>query len=221
MPRRKPIEVISSGIGDKDLIADYLFYRLKGGDHLHDFSQEKNHGTINGPEWVSTRRGWALKFDGSDDYSKIPGDLVGNEPFTVIVWAITPVDVDGEALVAQSPADFNEDWVLDAINDTFRFFVRDTAENAYQAKGETVPNGEWFFMAGVFTGSEIRLYVDGSLVDSTSVSEVDSEATSVTIGARNEDNLAHWWPGTISHVRIYDRALSAQKISRCYSRMNV
>ena len=41
-----PAEVVPSGIGDEGIVGNWLFYYLKGGDHLHDFSPKENHGTL-------------------------------------------------------------------------------------------------------------------------------------------------------------------------------
>jgi len=40
--------VVPSGLGDEGIVGNWLFYYLKGGDHLHDFSPYDNHGTIKG-----------------------------------------------------------------------------------------------------------------------------------------------------------------------------
>jgi len=48
LPKWIPIKTVPSALGDEGLVANWLFYYLKGGDHLHDFSPKDNHGTING-----------------------------------------------------------------------------------------------------------------------------------------------------------------------------
>jgi len=68
LPRRRPIKTVPSGLGDEGIVGNWLFYYLRGGDHLHDFSPYDNHGTLNGPVWKDGRYGWALEFDGVDDY---------------------------------------------------------------------------------------------------------------------------------------------------------
>jgi len=63
-----------SGLEDEGIVANYLVYYLKGGTHLHDFSPYNNHATINGASWKEGRSGWALDFDGVDDYVEVPAD---------------------------------------------------------------------------------------------------------------------------------------------------
>ena len=100
LPRRRPIKAIPSGIGDQGIVGNWLFYYLKGGNHLHDFSGEGNHGTINGASWKDGRYGWALEFDGVDDYVDC-GDNTGEGEgaITLSAWvkadSITSVDGDG------------------------------------------------------------------------------------------------------------------------------
>lgn len=73
LPKRLPKRELPSHIGDEDIKGNWLVYYVEGGDHLHDFSPYKNHGTIIGGVWASTRKGWALDFGGSD-YVEIPDD---------------------------------------------------------------------------------------------------------------------------------------------------
>jgi len=97
-PQRKPIKVVPSGIGDEGIVANYLFYYLEGGDHLHDFSPYDNHGTLTSsntdrPTWVDGRYGWALDFDGVDDYAKVPDDPSLDLTTSVMVMAWVKYDV--------------------------------------------------------------------------------------------------------------------------------
>ena len=89
LPRRRPIKVVPSGIGDQGIVGNWLMYYLKGGDHLHDFSPEDNHGTIYGAKFVDGRYGWALEFDGTDDYLSCGNDASLNitDTLTVSTWA--------------------------------------------------------------------------------------------------------------------------------------
>ena len=66
--------MVPSRIGDRGLVANWLFYN-GAGDTLYDYSGKGNHGNINGAKWTDKEQaGWALDFDGVDDYVNIPDD---------------------------------------------------------------------------------------------------------------------------------------------------
>ena len=73
-------------------------------------------------------------------------------------------------------------------------------------------NGSWHHVAGTFDGTQLRLYVDGSLADSMDYTGTIATTTyPVNIG-RNSQNTDRLYEGAIDEVRIYNRALTEGEI---------
>ena len=72
---------------DSNVIADYKFYE-GGGNRLQDYSLYRNHGTVEGASWVNGKQGYALDFDGTDDYVNIDSiiSVFNKVTGTVLVW---------------------------------------------------------------------------------------------------------------------------------------
>jgi len=221
LPRRRPIKAIPSGIGDKGLVGNWLFYYLKGGDHLHDFSPYDNHGTINGAKWVDGRYGWALDFDGVDDYVRISdAPEFDFQTFTTSLW-VKPQSSGGfHNFICRDSGDTpNRHWFIQKMyDDVMRIWVFDESNNVYQyTTTKTVTIGEWYHFTLTYDGSYLRFYWNGDRVINDALSITVNEGTQpISIGRRSDDT--YYADAVMDDVRIYDRALSAQEIQAYYNR---
>ena len=84
-------------------------------------------------------------------------------------------------------------------------------------------DGQWHFIAAVYdcpySSGDKRLYFDGQLVQEASVLGSFSQNTDAVwignnIGNNNGDN---YWPGMISDVTLFNRALSSAEVASLYS----
>jgi len=230
LPRRRPIKVVPSAIGDQGIVANWLFYYLKGGDHLHDFSLYDNHGTINGPVWKDGRYGWALDFDGSDDYVKVPNDASfefgAGATFSFGGWFKTS-DTGGLGEIVSYQAGGgggNELWkfrykdVDDDGNSEAQAQVRDNNLNlASLSSNAHVDDGSWHYVMVVVDASnnDFYLYLDGSLADSTtSAGWTGDFADSKPIYFGCLDPTSELAQGSIDLVRVYKVMKSDSWVSR-------
>ena len=77
----------------------------------------------------------------------------------------------------------------------------------------SLPLNVWSHLASTFDGSVVRLYVNGTLVSSTTVSGSMAPSTGpLRIGGNSV--WSEWFAGSIDEVRVYDRALSAGEIQQ-------
>jgi hypothetical protein len=78
------------------------------------------------------------------------------------------------------------------------------------------PIGNWFFVAGTYDGATMKLYFNGTLQSSVSVSgALNDNFSPLLIGTRL--NLpADTFQGSIDDVRIYNRALSEDEIHQLF-----
>jgi len=221
LPRRRPIKVVPSGIGDKGIVGNWLFYYLKGGDHLHDFSPYDNHGDIRGAKWVDGRYGWALDFDGVDDYVDIPesNSLDHGSQVTVSAWVMGyEFDSGDYDVFYDDGAGLGSGLTLYwHINGHLTWLVENSTGSYEMTKYYNVENDTWYHLVGTYDGSEMKFFVNGDLKDSTSqTGNIMNYDVGSTIGRRADWGNYH--NGKIDEVRIYNRALSSSEIQAYYNR---
>ena len=60
------------------------------GSVVYDHSRYRNNGQIVGANWTTGKFGWALSFDGVDDYVEISDFSEVNDQITITAWAFLP-----------------------------------------------------------------------------------------------------------------------------------
>ncbi len=194
-----------------------------------DDSVGDNHGTISGaPTWITGVSEDALEFDGDNDYVN-----VGNSPslnptdkITVEAW----IKWDGLA------GDERHCIVAKSYNNNLRqygLYMRSNGNigweigegaNYYRAETTSALSVDiWHHIVGTFDADTdtMILYIDG--VENNSKNDVPSGYTmsdnghSLYIGARR--GAIFHFNGAIDEVRIYNTALSAQKVLDLYNEL--
>jgi hypothetical protein len=165
----------------------------------------------------------ALALDGSTGSAATAGPVLDtSRNFTVSAWVKltgtggnrTVVAADGtrnSSFLVQYAANVNH-WSLTIPN------ADADGWTAVRAVGSSVPAvGVWTQLTGVYdsvTGG-VRLYVNGALDGQTTGAHVFAATGAFTIGrAKNHGQPVDLWPGTVSDVRVWDRALSDQEAAR-------
>ena len=219
--------IISVGVAsavdlERGLVAYYSFDDCSA----KDLSGNENDGIIYGAKCVDGKFGKALSFDGVDDYVDIEGSFLtnfdGENTLTAAAW----VNIKGNGVGCCDPIVAQRDergWALryderDAGAE-IEFIVHNNAGVWVGDKsdfGAPLPSfGDWHLIAGVLDKNQLRLYVDGVLVDTAYFSGViDSMGTEIDIGSACDG----YFNGIIDEVRIYNRALSEEEIRALYER---
>jgi len=220
LPRQRPLKTIPSALGDQGIVGNWLFYYLKGGDHLHDFSPNKNHGTINGAVWKDGRYGWGLKFDGVDDYVEVPDSASLDIPdeITMTAWMkMTATD---------------QDWNLAMKNQAYFLIEADSGDASVPYCGLYIGGwqkfdfghdagwfkGEFHHVAMTYDGSNVRTYIDGDL-DQTYSQTGKIATTDWFLGIGTNSFLqSRWFEGYILILRVYNTAKNGSWILRRFER---
>ena len=198
------------------LVACYRFDEGQG-DVLHDSSGKENHGTIHGGVWVPCGSGFALRFDGVDDYVDCGkrASLSPSQAVTVEAW-----------VCAEAVPGAGEPGVLGKCYDSF-FLTQYTDGNFWWYVGDggssvraPVPPGQWHHVVGTFDGRASRLYVDGTLRGSkTFESRTVFQGGPFFLGTSSGDShytKGFFYKGLLTEVRVYDGSLSADEIAHQY-----
>ena len=199
-------------------------YDAVGGNHGNAF------GTVS---YATGKSGQAFSFDGVDDYVEVPNSTSLNPAaaITVAAW-YRPVSFEGNgsnAIVSKGFTSHAEPYYQYHIGvngdqyhsptarpASFSFTVSpggnrtviETAENTW------IP-GNWYYLVGIYDGSEVKLYVNGVLKASTvATGALTDYGKSLRIGAFNNiSSSIDYTPGLIDEVKIFNRALSASEVA--------
>lgn len=86
----------------------------------------------------------------------------------------------------------------------------DGDSRAAQAPAPSV--GTWHHIAGVYDGSLLQLFIDGTLVESANDGRPARVKRTILRGGYGWSDLAGAIRGTLDELAIYDKALSAERI---------
>lgn len=174
------------------------------------------------------RAGAALTLDGVDDYATTPGPAVNNQAsFSVAAWAKLPkTKPTHAAIIATQTGTVMPGFELyysAAYGWTFNQYTADSASGtpvrASQGSPDKAPGGEWTQVVGSYDAltDDLRLYVQGKLVATTKFSTPFYGSGPFQIGAgKYSGTPGSFFPGQISDVQLYDRALSGPEIAEMF-----
>jgi|GEM_PF-2738822 len=211
-------ESLSKRVSDKGLVL-YLPFEEGEGNIVYDESPYGNDGTIYGATWVKGRYGYALSFDGEDDYVKVPdsASLDITDDLTVVAW------VKGYGFVVSKgvygvPSD-SKAYDFDVESDgTVRAWLVRVGTNYVVRSTTKIYTTKFNQIAFTFKSPKIRIYINGEL-------DAEMEDPDVYINTNDLDLLIgrSWYGGDplyfngiIDEVRIYNRALSDEEIKQLY-----
>jgi len=194
---------------DNPLTRDLVFLmdnRVTGGNKVFDASGRGNHATwlTVVDHWVARNRGSVLYLDGTDDYAQIPLRYQANTPVTIAAWVRLSSDGNYPMIVSTTPnIPPYSGFDLRLYQGTRQpAFVYDQDE----ARSSTaLSTGVWYYLCGVWDGTELHIYVDGKLKASSGVDSLTSTVTAsydYFIGRRPSTDNYHF-PGNIDGLAIW------------------
>jgi len=148
----------------------------------------------------------SAEFNGTSDYVQLP-DPFNHTNHTFACWAYlgdssaTRMIFDNRESGTDGLAVFfgSNDLVFIRINTTYL-----NTTSTYQE--------EWAFITGTYDGTTHKLYVNGSIEASASISQTISTAANARIGLRT-DVIGDYFKGNLANVAIWNRALSSDEIN--------
>lgn len=210
----------------------HLTFDDGSGTNAFDSSGTGNDGALMGMDpntaWVTGNCGLGLDFDGVDDHVQVPDHAAydfGSDPFSVTAW------------VNLRPATFNfavgimEDGGVTAAGTEWgltpdigpvtgsSFSVTYSVGLAGATTSGDLTTGVWHHLAGVRDGTELRLYIDGVLADSTTYpgGAINDTGLDLQIGWSPGSSVEVWFDGQIDDVQLYSGALTASDVAFLYA----
>jgi hypothetical protein len=188
----------------------------RSGTTWRDLSGLGNNGTLtNGPTFNSANGG-SIVFDGTNDFvtgSDSSNFAFGTGNFTVGSWFFSLSSV-GILVDLRSNSLGNGPGFSDYFLNN-KFYLYWNSANRYQSTG-SIDTSKWYNVVTTRQSSTVSVYINGILDGTT------TDNTNLTEGgfrlARNINTTGTGYlNGSISNVRIYNRALSAQEVQQNYN----
>jgi len=186
--------------------------------YIKDSSANANNGTPTGTSVTQGVSGKGRSFNGTSDFIDFGNGSSFNVTTGITVEAWFKKSSSGSTYqgLVDKGRDANLGWSLN-IDETAgkaTFKARIGASNSSVVAGTTYPLNQWVHVAGVFNGTQLLIYQNGVLSNTTSITgALSTNAISVRIGNTN-DNL--YFPGQVDEVRISSNARSAEEIAEDY-----
>ena len=196
-----------------------------------DSSGSGNNGTLTGgPTWTTGRINGALSFNGSStevDTNKSVLDT--SQSYSVSAWVQLSNPNVWASAVTQDGANvsgFFLQYTNPSIPNGGRFAFSLISSDSTQSQTTRAISpfspltNFWYQIVGVHdaTNNLIKLYVNGTLVDTQPVAAAWNAGGETVIGrGKYGGNPVDFWPGLIDDVRVYDRALSDAEVRNIYN----
>jgi hypothetical protein len=161
-----------------------------------------------------------LNFDGSNDLvnlgTTLTSSFVGKTQATVEAW-IRPETNTGLGVIAGNydypSSGLGMQMMLRRENDNYVFFLDGGSGFIAVSAANTVVLNTWQHLVGTWDGNTIRIYINGILINSTSVTGAFGvRSTSFVIGG-NAQLVPEMFTGNIDEVRIWDVARTEEEIN--------
>lgn len=183
------------------------------GSIIYDNAGNNNGDLKNGVQRLTNGRLWnALSFDGLNDYVSLYQNYGSiSNTFTLSVW------VKPDNLGEVSPVLWSIFWVA---NKYPRLYVSDENRVGFQTEAgvgvnspkNTLFANEWSHIAISYDGNELKLYINGALQWSRSISSIPVGNKKFFLG----HDGSNFYSGRIDEIRIFNSALSSQEIYNLY-----
>ncbi|MET7886585.1 LamG-like jellyroll fold domain-containing protein [Streptomyces avermitilis] len=173
------------------------------------------------------RAGKALSLDGIDDYATTTPHVNNQRSFSVVAWVKLPKTKPTHAAVIATQAGTVkpgfELYYSPTYGWSFNQYSADSADGTpmrvAQGSPALAPGGEWTQVGGTYDAVDnyLRLYVQGKYISRINFDSPFYGGGPVQIGAGNYSGApSSFFPGQISDVQLYDRALSASEMAEIF-----
>ena len=187
------------------------------GTAWNDISGNRNNGTlINGPTF-NPGNGGSIVFDGTND--TVTTTSFNVDYITIHTWVKFNNFTNYNEIVGKwRDSDTNYSYTLlsNITNGAIRFWINTSTNTAVVNNGGTMLTGIWNCISSTFNGTTSSIYLNGTLIQSVSVSGIIKNSdVVVNIGNRISNNYP--MNGNIAQTLIYNRALSSTEILQNYN----
>ena len=160
---------------------------------------------------------YGASFTGASNYLPGPNYDIGGGNFSFSLWFET--DQINEATTERCAfiiTNGSDQYVQVSQNDAdqMRILWNDSSGNITQTT--TVAANTWYHIVGTADGTNVKMYLNGSLIDTDLLAE-PTGTTSFNIGRHTTDATGRYFKGHIGEVGIWNVALSPTEVTDLYA----
>lgn len=217
------------GIGNLNAgLMGYWKFDDGSGSTAADSSGNGNTGTlVNTPTWTTGQIGGGIGLvNASAQYVNLSNpatyDLTSTGQMTISAWVKSGSSIINSTLGivkrgATNSVGAPDQYALTSSNTRWRFMAGNgtTYAEMFGPSGGLVAD-TWYHLTGVIDAVNISLYINGVSAATPVARPAGSPPVAVSTFIGTMMAGSNTWDGTIDEVRIYNRALSADEISRLY-----
>jgi hypothetical protein len=196
----------------------------KPGTQWSDITDYKNNGTLTGATFSSSNGG-TIEFDGVNDNVVIPNNAVLNvtSNFTVCCWVnVLSLPRTYLGVVDKFDGINSTGYAIDIPNGgggmptKFRFTVGQGGSYKSAIASSSINLGQWYYVCGLYDGSFIRIYINGTLETSTACTgNISTTTENLVLGGDNASTL--YSNIRIASLQIYNTNLSITQLMQNYT----
>ncbi len=176
---------------------------------------------VSSPVWTRGKVGSALNFDGTDDYLNM-----GNNSLFAFGTAVTfqawirpeSYNPNGGMIINKWVSGFEDKQLTVAGDGRAYFFLHNTFGGSVLYTNSTIPLNQWTHIAGVYTGSTARMFINGRLDSSRAASGDVADSTGIFYIGGNPDRGSFAFDGSIDDIKIYNYARTPAQVNWDFSR---
>lgn len=202
----------------------------RGGDKIYEWTAggDRCSGTMtnmDGTDWVPSPLGWALDFDGSNDYLDLPAAADSRLTPTTGITIFAVVSVTGSVTARQyitnagtggTPSGFGF-GISDASSNQAKWYTGSGAAGHNLQGGTTMTAGVWYAVAATYfpasSGTNKFTYLDGRIDQSGSTTLTMSYGSATSAVARYEAAASQYFPGRLALIGVWNYAMPPQQIA--------
>ncbi len=173
------LEIEIGGGSQPDCLVGYWKFEEGSGNTAYGSSGYENNCTLHGPQWNSGISGYALEFDGINDYTLIPDDPILNfnntNQFTIELWIKRKgcsLSYD-EGLISKITSAHKKGYGLIIGTDNTIIFLLGDGSTQHACKSEIeIVDTNWHHIVASWDGTTQYLYIDNELDNSIFIGDV-------------------------------------------------
>lgn len=210
-----------------NLIAKYSMDSISGTTLLDETANGHDGNVLGAPTIVAGKISNAIGFDKVDDRIVTTPKVVSTSSFTVALWSYISIldGANGGWFINQrdSTSGTSQEWQLVYFGGFYTIGLF-TTNGYFECVSTTAATQDvWRHLTFSFSGSEIKLYIDGVLEGTTAVTgSLNTGASKTVFGMRAWDldpvlGGPNMYGGLIDSVRILDTVASQAQVTEIYN----
>ncbi len=184
-----------------------------------------NDGTlVNGATYAPGKVNEAFSFDGANDFVTLSNPMPNMTELTLSVWTYYAGGSSVGTIFMDADSQGGNDFLLDMTDSAIGIRADKSGAGLAYEDGNAVTGlslgNSWHFITWTMTGTESKIYLDGSLVRTIAEggNNIGYHASNPSIGRWWDQNGSKkYFTGLLDELAIFNRALSASEIAAMYN----